>query len=101
LSGNELALVSAEYRFPIARIERGFMSPPIGIHQFFGQVFVDSGRVGNDVSSSKTYTGVGAELGGDLVLFYNLPVRMQLGYAKGLDNTLGGNQVYFRFGSSF
>jgi len=101
LSGNELALVSAEYRFPIARIERGFMSPPIGIHQFFGQVFVDSGRVGNDVSSSKTYTGVGAELGGDLVLFYNLPVRMQLGYAKGLDDTLGDSQVYFRLGSSF
>ncbi len=101
LSGSELALVSAEYRFPIARIERGFMSPPIGIHQFFGQVFVDVGRAGNDLSTAKTYTGIGAELGGDVVLFYNLLVRMQLGYAKGLDDTLGGNQAYFRLGSSF
>jgi len=26
---------------------------------------------------------------------------MQLGYAKGLDDVIGGNQVYFRLGSSF
>ncbi|MDQ7003997.1 MAG: hypothetical protein Q9N67_03345 [Ghiorsea sp.] len=101
LSGSALALASLEYRFPIARIERGWMTPPMGIHQLFGQVFADAGRAGNDLNTATTYTGIGAELGGDFILFYNLPVRAQLGIAKGLDDTLGGNQFYFRLGSSF
>lgn len=101
LSGQNMVLTSAEYRFPITRIEKGLMSPPIGIDKFFGQVFVDVGRAGNDLNAAQTYTGVGLELGGDIILFYNLLLRMQLGYAKGLDEVLGGNQAYFRLGSSF
>ena len=101
LSGQKMLLTSAEYRFPTARIEKGWMAPPIGIDSLFGQVFVDAARVGNDLNAAKTYTGIGAELGGDMVVFYNLLVRMQLGYAKGLDDVIGGTQVYFRLGSSF
>ncbi|MDQ6978017.1 MAG: hypothetical protein Q9M75_07880, partial [Ghiorsea sp.] len=101
LIGQNMLLASAEYRFPIARIEKGWMAPPIGIDKLFGQMFVDTARTGNDLNTAKTYTSIGAELGGDMVLFYNLLVRMQLGYAKGFDDTLGGNQVYFRLGSSF
>jgi len=77
------------------------MAPPIGIDSLFGQVFVDTARVGNNLNTAKTYTGIGAELGGDMVVFYSLRFRMQLGYAKGLDDVIGGNQAYFRLGSSF
>ncbi|MCF6208408.1 MAG: hypothetical protein L3J61_03330, partial [Ghiorsea sp.] len=101
LTGQNMLLTSAEYRFPIARIEKGLMAPPIGIDSVFGQVFIDFARVGNSLNAAKTYSGIGAELGGDMVLFYNLLVRLQLGYAKGLDNVIGGNQAYFRLGSSF
>ncbi len=101
LLGQNMLLASAEYRFPIARIEKGLMAPPIGIDSLFGQVFVDTARVGNDLNTAKTYTGIGAELGGDMVVFYNQRVRLQLGYAKGLDDVIGGKQAYFRLGSSF
>jgi len=102
LIGSNMGLVSAEYRFPIARIERGWMAPPIGIDQVYGQVFMDAGHAwDNSFSQSKTYVGIGAELGVDMVLFYRLPMRLQLGQAKGLDNTIGGNQTYIRLGSSF
>ena len=101
LSGQNMLLTSVEYRFPIVRIEKGLMTPPIGIDSLFGQIFIDAARTGNDLHAAKTYAGIGAELGGDMVAFYNLLVRMQLGYAKGLDDVIGGNQVYFRLGSSF
>ncbi|WP_038250706.1 BamA/TamA family outer membrane protein [Ghiorsea bivora] len=101
LIGQHMLLASAEYRFLITRIEKGWMAPPIGIDSVFGQVFFDAARVGNDLNAAKTYSGIGAELGGDMVLFYSLPARLQLGYAKGLDDVIGGNQVYFRLGSSF
>ena len=101
LTGQSMALVSAEYRFPIRRVERGWMAPPLGLHQVFGQLFVDAGRAGNSIQSAKTYTGIGAELGADLILFYNLRARLQLGVAKGLDASIGGHQFYIRLGSSF
>ena len=101
LSGESMGLLSAEYRFPIARIERGLMTPPIGIHQVYGNIFVDSGRAWDTFDASKTYTGIGAEIGADLVLFYNAVLRMDLGVAKGLDEAIGGQQVYVRLGSSF
>ena len=101
LTGRSMALASAEYRFPIRRIERGWLAPPLGLHQVYGQIFVDAGRAGSSIQAAKTYAGVGAEIGADSILFYALPVRMQLGIAKGLDSTLGGNQFYIRLGSSF
>ncbi|MDX8388319.1 MAG: hypothetical protein R8M46_07290 [Ghiorsea sp.] len=101
LSGQNMALVSAEYRFPISRIERGWMAPPVGIHQIYGNIFVDAGRAWDVFDQSKTYRGIGAELGVDLVLFYNLLLRTDIGLAKGLDEQLGTNQFYFRLGSSF
>jgi len=101
LTGHNMAVTSFEYRFPIARIERGWMAPPVGIHQIFGQIFVDAGRVSATLRQARTYTGVGLELGADMVLFYSVPVRLQMGYAKGLDDFIGGNQAYIRLGSTF
>lgn len=102
LSGRRMQLASAEYRFPIKLVERGFMSPPIGLHQLFGQIFTDVGgawNIGN--KAKKYYTGSGIELGADMELFYHLPVRLTLGFAYGFDQVSGGNRVYFRMGNSY
>ncbi len=102
LTGRRMQLVSAEYRFPIKRVERGFMSPPIGLHQLSGSLFSDTGAAWNIGSSpAKYYVGLGAELAADTELFYNIPLRLTLGYAYGLDKTLGGSHLYLRLGNSF
>lgn len=101
LRGEDMLLTSLEYRFPIARIERGWMAPPIGVDKIFGQLFVDAAKLNTASLSSSIYSSVGAELGADLVLFYNLPVRLQLGYAQGLDDALGEDQWYLGLGSIF
>lgn len=101
LTGQSMLQSRLEYRFPIKRLERGWMAPPLGIDQLFGQVFVAAARVGTALASSPTYSSVGAELGADVVLFYNLGARLQLGVAKGLDKQLGENQLYVRLGNMF
>ena len=102
LTDRRMMLGSAEWRFPIRRIERGFMVPfPGGLDQLHGAVFVDSGAVWHDGSSpDKFYTGAGTEVSADLVLFYQIPLQLRAGYAHGFD-TGGKDQVYLRLGASF
>ncbi len=102
LRGRRMQLASLEWRFPIALIERGYMTPPVGMNQISGSVFVDTGAVWQDGSSpEKYYTGVGAELHADSNLFYGLNIRIRLGVASGLDDAIGDNRMYFSLGSSF
>jgi hypothetical protein len=102
LAGKNMRLLSAEYRFPISRIERGWMIPPIGINQLHGTLFYDAGGVWDYGSGpDHYYTGAGFELDADLDVFYNLRLRTSLGFAKGFDKTLGENKVYLRIGSEF
>jgi hypothetical protein len=101
LTGRRMQLLSAEWRFPLRRVERGYMAPPAALDQFFGAFFVDSGDAWFQGSSpDKYYTGAGFELGGDVRLFYHLPLRVILGYAHGFDDP-GENQAYIRLGSAF
>lgn len=102
LTGKSIRLISAEYRFPIKRIERGLMVPPIGINQLHGTLFYDAGGVWNTGNGPEHYyTDAGFELGADLDVFYNIRLRTSLGFAKGFDKTLGENKVYLRIGSEF
>ena len=102
LIGRNMRLFSAEYRFPIARIEHGWMVPPFGINQLHGTLFYDAGGIWFHGSGpDKYYAGAGFELDADLDVFYNVRLRTSLGFAKGLDETLGENKVYLRIGSQF
>ncbi len=102
LLGRRMQLASAEYRFPIYRLERGITAPPIGLHQMFGTLFADAGAAWNSGKRpAKNYVGAGAELGGDVVLFYYIPLRVMLGYGYGFDKTIGGHHAYLRLGSAF
>ncbi|MEE8482559.1 MAG: hypothetical protein V3S12_04335, partial [Acidiferrobacterales bacterium] len=101
LIGRHAQLVSAEWRFPISRVERGIMAPPLGLMQWSATVFVDSGAAYNQDSAEKYYTGAGVEINADLNLFYWIPLRAQLGYAHGFDNNIGDDRVYLSVGASF
>ena len=95
-------MASIEWRFPLALVERGYMSPPVGLNQLSGSFFMDSGAAWQDGNSPDNYfTGVGAELHADVNLFYGLNVQMRLGVASGLDDATGDNRAYISLGSSF
>ena len=101
LRGRRAQIISAEWRFPIERVERGIMAPPVGLMQWSGAVFVDSGAAYNLDSADKYYTGAGVEINADLNLFYLVPVRARLGYAHGFDEVIGDDRVYLSVGASF
>jgi hypothetical protein len=101
LTGRRMLLASAEWRFPVARIERGFMAPPMGIHQAYGSVFAETGDAWKDGGSPGNYsTGAGIEANAEVNLFYDLAFHLRLGYAHGFAD-YGSNQVYLQLGSSF
>jgi hypothetical protein len=101
LTGRRMLLASAEWRFPVARIERGFMAPPMGIHQVSGSVFAETGEAWKDGGNPGDYsTGAGIEANAEVNLFYDLAFHLRLGYAHGFAHN-GSNQVYLQLGSSF
>jgi len=101
LRGQQMNLATIEYRFPIWRLERVAMTPPIGLQNLSGAVFVDRGAAWNSNGQKKYYTGTGMELYADTIFGYNTVVRITLGYAHGTDSAIGEDQFYLRLGSSF
>jgi len=101
LTGRRARLFSTEWRFPVRRVERGFMAPPLALDQIYGGVFVDSGGVwDNGGHPASYYTGAGIEAGADTLLFYDFKLNLRLGYAYGFQNH-GGSQLYLQAGASF
>ena len=101
LSGRRMQLAGLEWRFPGQLLERGIMSPPLGIIQWSGSVFAETAAAYDGGSPDTYYSGAGVELQADINLFYGITSRMRLGYARGLDETLGDERVYFMLGASF
>ncbi len=100
LRGRRAQVFSSEWRFPFQRIERGIMAPPIGLMQWFGTVFAETGSAYQD-SPDKYYSSAGFEIDADVNLFYFVTLRVRLGYAHGFDSEIGDDLVYLRMGSSF
>ena len=101
MRGDRVELFSAEWRFPLRRFEYGFMSPPFGVHQIHGNVFVNAGEAwfaGTPKESLRR--GAGAELHTDIVLGYWIEVDVRVGYAHGFD-TGGENQLYLGIGAAY
>jgi Tol biopolymer transport system component len=94
LRGRRIALMELEWRFPIALIERGFMAPPIGLHQVHGKLLYNWGEAWNQASHVPALRrGAGIEITTELVLGYWLPMDLRIGYAKGFDRG-GERQTY-------
>ena len=100
LIGRRAQLLSAEWRIPIQRIERGVMTPPVGIMQWFGGIFAETGSA--YINSPDTYySSAGIEVTADINVFYNLLLRTRVGYAHGFDSDIGEDRLYLKVGSSF
>ena len=100
LRGRRMILADLDWRFPIIRLERGLMAPPIGIHQFHGKLFYTMGEVWNKESDFKSLRrGAGAEFNAELTAGYWIPVNMRLGFARGFDEG-GEDQVSLQVSAS-
>jgi len=100
LRGEEVRLLSAEWRFPLRRIERGIMVPPVGVQQLSGLLFAEAGAAWSGVEVPNYHRTLGAELNADLNLFYGLDFRLRLGLAEGLDEG-GETRAYLALDSAF
>lgn len=100
LRGRRAQLLTGEWRFPLQRNERGIMTPPVGLMQWFGSVFVEAGSAYQS-SPGRYYSSAGIEIDADINIFYGAIVRTSVGYAHGFDEQIGDNQFYLRIGSSF
>lgn len=109
-AGDMFWLGSAEYRFPIVRIDRGVGTVPFFARYLAGAVFVDAGNAFNQLETwqdavEDPLVGVGAELKGTAIVGWSSGLTMRLGYAYAL--TDGGypaadlRNVYLQFGTSF
>ncbi|MBW3630388.1 MAG: hypothetical protein KY464_13965 [Gemmatimonadetes bacterium] len=110
--GNRAVTASAEYRFPIARPERGVGLLPFFFNRVWGDVFLDGGaawcagacarRLPNTVDRFTPLASVGAELDLDLQLGFVADLPLRFGAALPLRQP-GENRVrgYVRVGRSF
>lgn len=105
-AGTNFALFNAEYRFPIAYVDRGLSTLPGFLRTLSGTLFFDWGGTYDVLDLERPYdafhVGVGGELWIDFLLEYVTGGELRLGLAKGLDSEARKNlQVYFVAASSF
>jgi hypothetical protein len=102
LIGRRMELAALEYRFPLALVERGLLWPPLGLHRWSGQLFIEGGRAWQDQRPGRWHTAAGTEAVLDLTIGGWMLLRGRLGYAHGFDEEAGGgNRLYFTLGSAF
>ena len=104
LFGRRVAVVGAEWRFPLARIQRNWNTYPLGLRDLHGALYTDNGWVSNAVTGpfdNRAYSSVGAELTTEAVLGYQLLLPVRVGIARGLDDALGETRAYLTLGARF
>ena len=104
-AGSHVAVVNAEYRFPLARPQRGHGTWPLFLHTLYATVFADAGQTwARTVVASDMKTSAGAQISADAIAGFFLPFTVTAGAAWGHD---GSGQftdrvtAYFRVGKSF
>jgi outer membrane protein assembly factor BamA len=104
-AGARVAVFNAEYRWPLARPERGLGTWPLLLHTVYAAPFVDAGHAWTrqfDVANIKTSAGI--ELSARLVAGYYFPLIVTAGMARGHDGsgTLPDAwTIYLRLGRAF
>ena len=102
LIGYKPEIYSAEYRFPLAYVDQGLSSWPIGLHTVTGTVFYEAGSPNR---GNRMFDAAGIELNIGLDLGYSLlPVATRFGVAVPFDETSAAPEkdpnFYFGFGYS-
>lgn len=100
LTGHRARVVSAEWRVPLADIDRHLMVPPVGINRVGLVLFFDVGAAWERGSTPDYHRGTGAELVSEPRFGYLLGFQMRAGVAKGLDAP-GSTRIYLRAGRAF
>jgi len=100
LRGHHARVVTAEWRVPLADVDRTFMVPPVGLNRISMNVFAETGAAWDNADARDYHRSVGLELMTEPRLGYLLGFSLRLGVARGLDEG-GFTQVYLRGGRSF
>src|SRR5206468_4707437 len=104
-AGSRVALVNAEYRFPVYRLERGIGTWPIFFHTIHGAVFGDAGETWTTTfRTGSIKTSAGVEASCDIVAAYFARLTFALGAALGRDRAgvvKDSAVAYFRIGKAF
>jgi hypothetical protein len=104
-AGRQVATINVDYRFPIARPQRGPGAWPIFLHSLHGAIVADAGHVWSDAFNRHDIkTSLGAELSANVVLGYGLPLTLTAGAASGRDgagSVSSRTTVYARLGYAF
>jgi hypothetical protein len=107
VSGDWYYLGSAEYRFPIWRVDRGTGTIPLFVRSLHGAVFADIGSAFDDPAQPEPpLLGAGVELRLNTILGWGIPIQSRLGYAisvfpSGGIGPTSPQSWYYRLGTSF
>lgn len=103
--GNQYTLFNAEYRFPIAYVDRGVSTLPVFLEQLSGALFADWGgaydRIDRNDPFQVLHLGVGGELWIQALLGYRVDGTLRLGLAHGFGPEGIDLQSYFVAASAF
>jgi hypothetical protein len=101
--GDHLVVGNAEYRLPLAVIERGHGTWPLFLRTIHGSVFADAGQVRAEDRAGEGWTrAFGGELSVDVVAGYALPMTATVGVGWAQQGrSMTGTRVYARFGHAF
>jgi outer membrane protein assembly factor BamA len=100
--GTRIAIVNADYRWPLARPERGLSTLPFFFHTVHAAVFADAGDAWN--GRVRVKTSVGAELSVDVVVGYSVRLAVTAGTAwtrDGARSVATTPAFYARVGRAF
>ena len=104
-AGSRVALVNADYRWPIARPQRGVGTWPLLFHTVHAAVFADAGHAWTHAFHADAIkVSAGGELSANVVAGYFIPLTATVGAAWGHDGSglvRDGATVYFRVGRAF
>jgi hypothetical protein len=103
-AGTRIAIVNADYRFPIARPQRGSGTLPLFLHTLHAALFADAGHAwSGEFDLRRAKIAAGAELAANAVAGYAFPFSIAVGAAWGRDgaHVVDGGAVYLRVGRAF
>jgi hypothetical protein len=104
-AGSHVALLNADYRFPLAHPQRGVGTWPLFLRTIHAAVFADAGHAWTRTFRARDLkTAEGAEISADLVAGYFIPLTATAGIAWGHDgrgSVADGATFYVRIGRAF
>ncbi|MBS2032639.1 MAG: PD40 domain-containing protein [Deltaproteobacteria bacterium] len=99
-AGDHYVLGSAEYRTPIANLDRGFELVPLYLRRVHGALTFDVGEAAPVLTFAQLAPSVGGELNLDVEVGYQLPFTFRFGLARGLAEK-GIWEFYLALGGGF